>query len=662
MLSKMDKLKLMALILVLIETALALLFEFVLKIDYDFLVYVFIAANFIFMIYVFLVMELDKRKRTVDINRVLGTEAKEALEYGMVGIIIYDDNYVVSWASDFFENRQIEIIGEKLTKVFPEMGVLFSGNKHKVVITNQDNTKYECVKEESSQVIFVKDITETYDIKKAYQDEKIVLGLISLDNYEETIRNEDEQKIAQINTNIRQKIVSWAISYGAIIRRIRSDRFFVVINHENFQKMVSTKFAILNEIKEAARNLNVSITSSMAYSYGDTTFEELDSNLNSMLELTLSRGGDQVAVKQHGKEVEFYGQSSEASEKTSKVRARVMSQSLEKIFNESSSVFIIPHNEADLDSFGACLGVSRIVFSLGIKAYIVFNGINIEPVTAGIYEENIMDLIENHIFITEEEALSFMDEQSVVVAVDHHSLDLTSTPKLVENAPKIVIIDHHRRKSDTNISAMLIYNEPSASSTVELVTELMQYSKNMIELTELEATIMYAGILVDTDELKARTNARTFEACATLKKNGSNTSLAYYWLKEGIQDFMDKTMISKNMEIIKDNIAISAVNKEGRYLSRTALAKGANYIGSIKGIKASFVIAQTDNNTFSISARSNSDINVQIIMEKMGGGGHFNAAGLQRTNTSLSALKQELISSIEEYQQGGSNSESNPID
>lgn len=662
MLNKMDKLKLVALILLFIETALALLFEFVLKIDYDFLVYVFIAANFVLMIYIFLLMELDKRKRTVDINRVLGTEAKEALEYGMVGIIIYDDNYAVSWASDFFENRQINIIGEKITKVFPQMGVLFSGNKHRVVITNEDGTKYECVKEESSQVVFVKDITEMYDIKKAYQNEKIVLGLISLDNYEETIRNEDEQKIAHINTNIRQKIVSWAIGHGAIIRRIRSDRFFVVINYENFQKMLSSKFAILNEIKEAARNLNVSITSSMAYSYGDTSFDELDSTLNNMLELVLSRGGDQVAVKQHGKEVEFFGQSSEASEKTSKVRARVMAQSLEKIFNDSSGVFIIPHNEADLDSLGACLGVSRIVFSLDKKAYIVFNGINIEPVTEGIYEENIMNLIENHIFITEEEALSFMDEQSVVVAVDHHSLDLTSTPKLVENAPKIIIIDHHRRKSDTNISAMLIYNEPSASSTVELVTELMQYSKNVIELTELEATIMYAGILVDTDELKTRTNARTFEACATLKKNGSNTSLAYYWLKEGIQDFIDKTTISKNMEIVREGIAVSTVKKEGKYLSRTALAKGANHIGSIKGIKASFVIAQIDSNTFAISARSNGDINVQIIMEKMGGGGHFNAAGLQRTNTSLKALKDELILIIEEYYQGGSSNESNPID
>ncbi|MGI6509905.1 MAG: DHH family phosphoesterase [Erysipelotrichaceae bacterium] len=662
MLNKMDKLKLVALILLFIETALALLFEFVLKIDYDFLVYVFIGANFVLMIYIFLLMELDKRKRTVDINRVLGTEAKEALEYGMVGIIIYDDSYAVSWASDFFENRQINIIGEKITKVFPQMGVLFSGNKHRVVITNEDGTKYECVKEESSQVVFVKDITEMYDIKKAYQNEKIVLGLISLDNYEETIRNEDEQKIAHINTNIRQKIVSWAIGHGAIIRRIRSDRFFVIINYENFQKMLSSKFAILNEIKEAARTLNVSITSSMAYSYGDASFDELDSTLNNMLELVLSRGGDQVAVKQHGKEVEFFGQSSEASEKTSKVRARVMAQSLEKIFNDSSGVFIIPHNEADLDSFGACLGVSRIVFSLEKKAYIVFNGINIEPVTEGIYEENIMNLIENHIFITEEEALSFMDEQSVVVAVDHHSLDLTSTPKLVENAPKIVIIDHHRRKSDTNISAMLIYNEPSASSTVELVTELMQYSKNDIELTELEATIMYAGILVDTDELKTRTNARTFEACATLKKNGSNTSLAYYWLKEGIQDFIDKTTISKNMEIVREGIAISAVKKEGKYLSRTALAKGANHIGSIKGVKAAFVIAQIDSNTFAISARSNSDINVQIIMEKMGGGGHFNAAGLQRTNTSLKALKDELILIIEEYYQGGSSNESNPVD
>ena len=217
MLNKMDRIKIIALIILLIEIALTLLFEFILKINYSFLAYVFIAANFVFLIYIFLIMELDKRKRTVDINRVLGTEAKEALEYVMVGIIIYDEKYIVTWASDFFENRKINIIGEKITKVFPEMATIFSGNNHRAVITDEDGTKFECIKEEGSQVVFVKDITEIYDLKKAYQNEKIVLGLISLDNYEETIRNEDEQKIAQINTNIRQRIVSWAINNGAII-------------------------------------------------------------------------------------------------------------------------------------------------------------------------------------------------------------------------------------------------------------------------------------------------------------------------------------------------------------------------------------------------------------------------------------------------------------
>ncbi len=651
--NKTDRLKLYITAIFLAEIIVVLIFEFILKIEYDFLIYIYLFIFLVQLVYIFFFYDLDKKQRTIDINRILGNDAKQALEYGKVGIVIYDDEYMVTWVSDFLENDNPNMMGEKIIKIIPGVENLIKGVEENIIV-HQNNKIYKCSKSDDEQAILVQDVTELETIKRNYTDQQLVLGLISLDNYDETIQNEDEQRIALINTNIRQTVVTWVIDNGGLVRRVRSDRLFVVIDRQHFNKMVAGNFAILLDVKNEAKKLNVDITCSMCFGYGYLDFEEFDSTLNNLFELVLSRGGDQVAVKQYDKEVVFYGTSSEASEKVSKVRARVMANGLQQLITSSSKVIVVGHKDADLDCFGAALAVSKIASACEKTSYIVFNDMPIEPVTESVYNGSIMELMHDHIFVNEDESLSLLDEDTLVVIVDHHSADLTSCPQLVKQAGRIAIIDHHRKKSETNIAAMMIYNEPAASSTVELLCELIQYQNKDIELTELEATIMYAGLLVDTDNLRNRCSARSFEVCAYLKKEKANISLANDWLKEDLTDFINKSNITKYMMILSGNIVVSAVPKNVGSLTRTSLAQGANYICTVKDIEAAFVIGQIDSNNVAVSARSNGKVNVQIILEKMGGGGHFNAAGLQRSNTTVVAVKDELLKAIADYQmQGG---------
>ena len=444
------------------------------------------AAGTAFIIYRY---EKERKERVIDTTRVLGTDAKDGMVYAQLGIISYNEEYIITWASELFDQRNIRLIGEKVTRVIPGVEVLLNAESDKDVFVIRDR-EYEITKASGSRTLFLKDVTEFNSLNAIYNSEKTVLGLIYLDNYDETVQYEDEAKIALINTNIRQKVVEWGTSYGAVVRRVRSDRFNVVINEGDFHRMVYDRFSILEQVKEEADNLDVAISASMAFAYGSADLNVLDNATNELLELVLSRGGDQVAVREIRQEVRFYGASSEASEKTSKVKARVIAQTLRGIIKEADNVFVVPHKEADFDAVGACLGISRIAQSLGKAANIVLEEIAIENSARKVLEDNYDELEARHNIVSEQDAIELLTKKSVVIVVDHHSSDLTSSPDLVSRAKKVVIIDHHRRTTETNIAAMLIYNEPSSSSAVELISELMQYQPVQVDLDEFEATYM----------------------------------------------------------------------------------------------------------------------------------------------------------------------------
>ncbi len=656
---RINSLKILTAVIMGIEVLVLVVLNLVLDISLEFLVYVYLIIDICLLLYAFYIFEVGIKDREFDISRVLGRDGKSALNYGRVGIIVYDENYEVSWISESLKDSPLDIVGEKITRAVDGIQPLFTESLPKVTI-EVGESKYEAVRSDEDRAIFVKDVTELVDITRSYNDERLVMGLIYFDNYNETTQHEDESTIAAINTQIRQKAIDWAANNHAVIRKVRNDRFFIVCNNVNFKKMIASKFSILEEVKKASKKLDVNITVSMTFATGFSDLVEMDTTINSLMETVLARGGDQVAVKEAGKDVVYYGNSSASSGKTSKVRARVIAESLDGIIRDSSKIFIIPHATADMDAFGSALGMDDIIKTYKKKSYVIFNGITIEETAKAVYQQNLEALNQHHNFISEGQALEALDDSSLVVIVDHHSIDLTSAAELVNKAKRVVVIDHHRRKNEAIVESLLIYNEPAASSVVELVTELAQYQSEEVFIPEIDASIMYAGILVDTGNFHSRSSARTFEACASLRRHGADVDLTNEWLKESLDSFTSKNKISRYMEVIDHNIAICAVT-ENTIFSRTTLSQVGDQLCTVKDIEAVFIIGKIDEENVAVSARSNGQVNVQLILEKMGGGGHFNAAGFHRSNVSVCDLKMELLTAVQEYFGGSESNESNSV-
>lgn len=589
----------------------------------------------------------EKDKLDLDLSRVLGHDVKAALDIAKMGIISYDEQYNITWLSEFMAARKGSLLGRKVSTFDQRLNELVTGKIDSLVIRDGDYT-YEVTKKENGRVLYVKDITRFAHISRRFKEDGLVVGLLQLDNYMEIQQYEDEGRMAQINTGLRQPLIDWAKRYGMLIRRLRSDRFLVVLNERIFDLIRKDKFSIVSQIRHNADAMDVSITLSMSFAHGSDDFQELDTMVNDLLEMAQSRGGDQVAIKKSGENVVFFGGNSESKEKRSKVKARVLSQALKETIQKANRVFIVGHREMDFDCMGSALCMSSFVSYLGHDAYIVSGPSGCESQLAEAIAQNIEALEERHRFLSDEEASEMISEQDILVIVDHNNPQQTSAPKTLEAAKRIVVIDHHRRGEAFVRNPLLVYVETSASSTCELVSEFVQYQAQVGMIGELEATLMYAGILVDTNRFRQRSGTRTFEAAAYLKKEGADTIMADSMLKEDFAEFEAKTNIMKASFRLANNMVIAPVDDD-KVTTRTLMSQAADSLLEIKGVDASFVIARMNDKEVAISARSKGRVNVQLILEKMNGGGHFSAAGLQRAHTTVSALKEELIECIQQY-------------
>lgn len=586
-------------------------------------------------------------QRIVDITKILGKDANEAFDFGRVGLLTYDDQFIITWMSDFFSKRELNFIGEKVTKWLPEVNQIFQGDEEKIIVQYHDSY-YEIVRQFDAQLLFFKEITEEHLLENRYQNEQVVLGLIHLDNYEEATQYQEETNISSIDVQIKQPIIDWAISHGMLIKRTKNDRFIVVLNEQIFSTIVEERFSILSDIKQTSESYAIPITLSMAFARGTSDYLQLDEMLNGLLELAQSRGGDQVAMKKFGEDVKYFGGNREAQEKRSKVRVRVISQTLRELILKAHDVIIVGHRESDFDCMGAALGLSRIVDSYHKVSHIICDPDDIEDklsLTMHRYQE---ELESRHHFVTEEEALSLLEEDTLVIMVDHYSKAQTNAPRILEHAKNIVVIDHHRRNDDFTFQPLMVYIEAGASSVCELITELFPYQISTVNLTDYEATIMYTGIMIDTGNFKTRTGSRTFEAAAQLRKYGANTIEANDSLKESFEEFYIKTNILKDCERLDNGVVVAAYRGK-EILTRAMISQVANDILGIQDVQASFVLGRIAEKTIAISARSLGNINVQVIMEQMNGGGHFTQAGLQREDITMQEIKTELVTVLNEY-------------
>ncbi len=601
-------------------------------------------AIIVFLLYQY---QMDLKQRVISITRILGKEAKDALLLGGVGLITYDENYVVTWANELFEKYGMYLIGQRITNLDPKINELIMGESETITLP-MNNRTFQISRKENASLLFVKDVSEFNLLQEKYDDEQVVIGYIHLDNYEESTQYEEEQTIAHIDSKLRQPVVEWAKNHGMFARRIKSDRFLVVLNERTYKQLVSERFNILDYIRETAHQMDVSITLSMAFAKGISDYLQLDEMANSALELAQSRGGDQVAIKQHNKDINYFGGSSQAQEKRSKVRVRVMAQGLKELLIQSSQVIVVAHKEMDFDCMSSALAISRIANALSKPVYIVSKSGGIEEKLSKAITLHSEHLESRHTFISEKESLDYYSGETLVIMVDHHNKDQSNAASLIDIAKKIVVLDHHRRQYDFDFNPMLVYIESSASSVSELITELMPYFALPIDLSAIEATFMLTGIMVDTNRFRNRTGSRTFEAASTLKSYGADPIQGDVMLKDEISEFELKTKILSQTIYLKQGIALIPY-EENKAISRTVMSQVADMLLNVKGVEASFVCAKIDSNTTAISARSKGNVNVQVIMETMNGGGHFSAAAVQRENSSVEEMVSELKEVINKH-------------
>lgn len=621
-----------------------------------------IIVNMLIVIWIMMYMEKEKKTMDLDISRVLGKDAKEAMIFGKIGIITFDDQYCATWVSDFLEERYPDLVGRKLTGWIAAIAELFNDEAREIVVGRCDDRIYEIERREDTQVLYVRDITDMRRLEEKYHNNGIVVGLLQLDNYSEYQQYEDETVMSNINTRIRQPLFEWAREMGMFTRRLRSDRILVLLDEQIYEQVKESKFSILNTVRSAAEEMDVSITLSMAFAKGTSDYVVLDGMINELIELAQSRGGDQVAVRSYGHSVHYYGGNSESKSNRSKVRVRVMSQTIREAIIDSDQIFIVGHQMMDFDCMGAALCMSRIAQRCERKTFIVSQQCSKDSQLEDALKLYEVPLHHRHAFLSEEAALAQLHENDLVIMVDHHVPAQSTGSKLIEAAGKIIVIDHHRRSEGFVDGPLITYLESGASSACELMTEMLSYQPNRVDISDEEATIMYLGIVVDTNRFKMRTGSRTFEAAAALKKLGADPIVTETILSERYEQFEEKTSISKYAKLYRGKFMIAAV-KEDMYPSRTLMAQVADMLLTIRGVEASFVVAKTsrENDVVAISSRSRGLVNVQTIMEQMQGGGHFTAAALQREHGDVDAIEKELKATIDKIEEENEN-ESNTVE
>ncbi|TJY41725.1 hypothetical protein E5161_10945 [Cohnella pontilimi] len=563
------------------------------------------------------------------------------------GIILYNEDKEIQWHNAFIANvaGRPHMVGEQLSQVFPVLQQPPKDKDAPIEITIGGRV-YELLFRHPERVLYVRDVTEMWTLKKRYEDEKLVLGIVMMDNLEEVAQGMDEQQRAVMLSRVTGAINEWALKYGLFLRRLTSDRYMIIANQAALKQLEATRFELLDDVREMTMDLKLPMTLSIGLAAGSDNIVQLGQLAQSSLDIALGRGGDQAVVK-IGQRQSFYGGKSNAVEKRTRVRARVIAHALRDLMRESDNIVIMGHKMPDMDSVGAAIGVLKAAQLFGKEAFIVLEGIN--PAIQKMMELLKEDEKLYKRFISPEQAMTLTGKRSLMVVVDTHRATMVAEPRLLQLSERIVIVDHHRRSEEFIEDAVLIYMEPYASSTCELVTELLQYIHERIVLDVREATALLAGITVDTKSFSFRTGSRTFEAASFLRRSGADSMLIQRMLKEDLDEYIRKAEIIRHAELFRDNIAIAAYDA-GKQVSQLLIAQAADTLLNMTGIKASFVVGLRTDGMVGISARSLGQINVQVVMERLGGGGHFTnaAAQVQGTVPEVAAKLKKLLKKIDE--------------
>lgn len=491
-------------------------------------------------------------------------------------------------------------------------------------------------------MLFFTDITHYRQLKNRYADERLIVALLQVDNYEDVMNETKEDKRPFVVAEIDKKVNLWTARMNGLIKKYDKDKYLVMFEHKYLANIEAKKFVLLDDIREIDMGNRIMPTLSIGIAMTGNGPSKMEENAFSALELALGRGGDQAVIRRSG-DFDFYGGKTKAIEKRNKVKARIIAHALRPIIDDSQKVFIMGHKFPDMDSFGASIGICRAAMNRGKESYIVIDDIN-ESVRP-IYDKFKDDL--NYRFIRPEEALNLFKPEDLLIIVDTHRPNFTESPELINLAVRKVLFDHHRRGKEFIEGALLTYLEPYASSTSELVTEVLQYMEKKMILEKHEAEALLAGIVVDTKNFSIKTGVRTFESAALLRRYDADTTEVKKLFQDDLGTFVARSNIVSNAETIGNKIALS-VTDEDIPNARIVAAQGADSLLNIRGVRCSFVVVK-ENQTIFISSRSLGEVNVQLIMEQIGGGGHMTVAGAQFSDKSVFEVKEILLEAIDSY-------------
>lgn len=594
-----------------------------------------------------------RNKTDLTAARIIGSDVQEAYNFGMIGLAVTDENNTIIWTNELFRQRHIDIVDKNILEWQPDLTSLTenpSSDKTAKIAVNSRN--YDVKYLEESDLWIFKDNTD-YESLFAYSKQQApVVGLLSIDNYEDLVRGGDD--INDVMTRLKNLIFNYAKEYGILLKKHRDDNYLLLCNYESFNKMKKDKFSIIDKAREVSRDEEIPLTLSIGIAHDFPDVVKLNEMASNALDIAMSRGGDQVVISAYGSEMEFVGGKTSALQKRNRVRTRVLADSLVSLIRNASDVLVMGHTMLDMDALGACLGVTAIAKRLEKPCHVVIDLKQTESKThAALLSQFSKDEIDDLVY-NSDEALNHLNTETLLIVVDVHIPSMTMAPKLLLKATKTVVIDHHRRAEEYIESPVFNHIDSSASSTCEIIAEFLRFSSisPRVELPESFATIMLSGIFLDSSYFKNKaTGVRTFEASTILKEYGADNAEADDLLKDDYEEFKEINFLLSDLKTPEYGV-VYAKGEEDKEYDPATIAKASNACITMKGVEASFVFAKINQKEVRLSCRSNGLINVQLIAEKLCGGGHFTSAAASFKDKTIDEveilLKATLASALKE--------------
>ena len=601
-----------------------------------------------------------RQKTDLRAAEVIGGDVQEAYNFAMIGLMVTDDNDVIIWTNDLFKERHIDVIDVPIFEWNSDLQILKETNNPDATVKTVVNSRNYEVKYLADAGLWIfKDITDFESIFAYSKEQAPVVGILAIDNYVDVIRGEDD--FNDVVTKVKNEIFKYAKEYGILLRRVKDDNYSMLCNYDSFCKMKADKFSIIDKVRDVSSSEDIPLTLSIGLAHDFPDVVKLNELANSALNIAVSRGGDQVVVSVFGGEMEFYGGKTEAQEKRNRVKIRVLADSLISLLRSASNVLIMGHTNMDMDAFGACLGIKAICNRLQIQSMIVADLKATELKTRSAMTSSFSREELDKLVINSKDSEALVHPDTLLVVVDVHIPKMTMAPRLIEKCSKVVVIDHHRRAEEYIENPVFNHIDPAASSACEIIAEFIRFSSinPRIEMPSSYATIMLSGIFLDSSFFKSRnTGIRTFEASTILKEYGADNSLADDFLKDDFEEHKAVNDIIRNLEHPFYGVVVAIANPV-EIFDQVTISKASNACLQFKGIHASFVIGHTSSREIKMSCRSDGTINVQLLAEKLGGGGHFSMSAVTFEKQSVDEVREALINVLDAHLAEATNDDRN---